>query len=65
MIEVDVAPAQVAHWDEVMAKVPDAVAADSHGITHSIRGRLERCGGRARVESAPGTGTEWELEVPL
>jgi signal transduction histidine kinase/phage shock protein PspC (stress-responsive transcriptional regulator) len=44
---------------------PEAVAADSHGITHSIRGRLERCGGRARVESAPGAGTEWELEVPL
>ncbi len=44
---------------------PDAVAADSHGITHSIRGRLERCGGRARVETARGTGTEWELEVPL
>jgi phage shock protein PspC (stress-responsive transcriptional regulator) len=44
---------------------PAAVAADSHGITHSIRGRLERCGGRARVESAPGAGTEWELEVPL
>jgi signal transduction histidine kinase len=44
---------------------PEAVAADSHGITHSIRGRLERCGGRARVETAPGGGTEWELEVPL
>ena len=44
---------------------PDAVAEDSHGITHSIRGRLERCGGRARVETTPGTGTEWELEVPL
>ena len=28
---------------------PDAVAVDSHGITHSIRGRLERCGG-------PGAG---------
>jgi signal transduction histidine kinase/phage shock protein PspC (stress-responsive transcriptional regulator) len=44
---------------------PATVAADSHGITHSIRGRLERCGGRARVETAPGAGTEWELEVPL
>ena len=43
---------------------PEAVAADSHGIMHSIRGRLERCGGRPGW-SAPGGGTEWELEVPL
>jgi signal transduction histidine kinase/phage shock protein PspC (stress-responsive transcriptional regulator) len=43
---------------------PAAVPTDRRGIADSIRGRLERCGGRCRLETAPGAGTEWELEVP-
>ena len=43
---------------------PDAVAADRRGIADSIRGRMERVGGTARIVSAPGKGTEVELELP-
>jgi signal transduction histidine kinase len=44
--------------------VADAVAADRRGIAHSIRERMERVGGSARIVSAPGEGTEVELELP-
>jgi signal transduction histidine kinase len=58
--------------DEVVAFVrdrgngfdPTAIAEDRSGVRHSIVGRLERRGGRAVVESAPGQGCEWELAVP-
>ena len=43
---------------------PDAVAADRRGIADSIRGRMERVGGTAHIVSAPGKGTEVELELP-
>lgn len=43
---------------------PAAVSADRHGIRASIVGRLARHGGRARVSSSPGTGTEVELTLP-
>ena len=43
---------------------PEAVAADRRGLADSIRGRMERVGGSARIVSAPGEGTEVELEVP-
>ena len=43
---------------------PDAVAADRRGIAESIRGRMERVGGTTRIVSAPGKGTEVELELP-
>jgi len=57
--------------DEVVAFVrdrgrgfdPDAVAEDRSGIRHSIRGRLERRGGRAVLTTEPGDGCEWELAV--
>jgi signal transduction histidine kinase len=42
----------------------DAVPDDRRGITESIQQRLERRGGRAEVWSAPGEGTEVQLEVP-
>jgi signal transduction histidine kinase/phage shock protein PspC (stress-responsive transcriptional regulator) len=44
---------------------PDCVPADRHGIDDSIRSRVARVGGRARLDTAPGDGTEWELEVPV
>ncbi|MEP7112510.1 MAG: PspC domain-containing protein [Ilumatobacteraceae bacterium] len=37
---------------------------DRRGIALSIRDRVERVGGRAALETAPGAGTEWELVVP-
>jgi signal transduction histidine kinase len=41
-----------------------AVAADRHGIDRSIEARLERAGGEARLDTAVGSGTEWQLTVP-
>ena len=44
---------------------PDQVPADRRGLAESIRGRMERAGGRATVHSSPGAGTEVELFLPL
>ncbi|MCW2613409.1 MAG: putative signal transduction histidine kinase [Frankiales bacterium] len=41
------------------ALVPD----DRFGVSQSVVGRMERHGGRARVRSTPGSGTEVHLEV--
>ncbi|MEZ5251912.1 MAG: ATP-binding protein, partial [Ilumatobacteraceae bacterium] len=41
------------------------VAADRRGIAHSIEGRLDRVGGTAQVESAPGAGTEVQMRAPV
>ena len=41
------------------------VLADRRGIAESIRGRMQRHGGRAEIRSAPGEGTEVELGMPL
>ena len=40
------------------------VAADRRGIAESIRGRMERVGGTARITSRPGFGTEVHLVLP-
>jgi signal transduction histidine kinase len=40
---------------------PASVPGDRRGVRDSIVGRMERHGGRARVTSAPGGGTEVEL----
>ena len=41
------------------------VVEDEHrGISDSIRARLVRSGGTARVETTLGEGTEWELRMP-
>ncbi|HEX6417375.1 MAG TPA: PspC domain-containing protein [Acidimicrobiales bacterium] len=42
---------------------PAAVDGDRRGVAHSIVRRMARHGGRARVQSAPGEGTEVSLEV--
>ena len=42
---------------------PAAVPPDRRGVRESIVGRMERHGGRAVVDSAPGAGTEVELTV--
>jgi len=43
---------------------PAAVPEDRRGVAHSIRERMERVGGSARIASGPGKGTEVELELP-
>ncbi len=40
---------------------PDAIAPDRRGVRESIVGRMERHGGGARIQAAPGGGTEVEL----
>jgi signal transduction histidine kinase len=40
---------------------PAAVPGDRRGVRESIAGRMQRHGGRARITSAPGGGTEVEL----
>ncbi|WP_132993962.1 sensor histidine kinase [Gordonia zhaorongruii] len=42
----------------------DAVDEDRQGITGSIRARMERAGGAARVTSTPGRGTNVTLTLP-
>ena len=42
---------------------PGSVADDRKGISESIRGRMERVGGTARIVSSPGEGTDVELEL--
>jgi signal transduction histidine kinase len=42
---------------------PEQMPADRRGVAESIRGRMERVGGTARIVSAPGEGTEVELEL--
>lgn len=43
---------------------PDSVPDDRHGLADSIRGRMERNGGEIRLRSAPGDGTEVQLNMP-
>ena len=43
---------------------PDSVPSDRHGLADSIRGRMERNGGKVRIKTAPGEGTEVQLEMP-
>nr|WP_234995457.1 ATP-binding protein [Streptoalloteichus hindustanus] len=43
---------------------PEAVSEDRHGLADSIRGRMERHGGKVRLRTAPGEGTEVQLEMP-
>jgi signal transduction histidine kinase len=43
---------------------PEAVPADRHGLADSIHGRMERNGGRVRLRTGPGEGTEVQLEMP-
>ena len=41
-----------------------AVPDDRRGIAESIEGRMERAGGRAKIVTSPGKGTEVELHLP-
>jgi signal transduction histidine kinase len=41
----------------------DGIAPDRRGVAESIRGRMERVGGTARIVTAPGQGTDVELHL--
>ena len=43
----------------------DSSPTDRRGIAQSIEARIERVGGTATVDSAPGRGTEVHLVVPI
>jgi signal transduction histidine kinase len=62
---LDASPEHVALYvrDRGAGFDPEAVAADRRGISDSIRGRMERVGGTARIVSSPGEGTDVELEL--
>ena len=47
-----------------VGRLPEAESEGRMGIARSIIGRIEALGGSAKLESAPGAGTEWELTVP-
>jgi signal transduction histidine kinase len=51
--------------DEGQGFDPALVPEDRHGIRESIRGRIERGGGVATIESRPEEGTEVHLRMPL
>jgi len=50
--------------DEGVGFDPDAVPRDRLGLSESVRGRIERCGGTVRLWSSPGSGTSVHLVVP-
>lgn len=61
-VEDDVLTAYVT--DEGRGFDVDHLPEGRHGITESIRGRMARGGGSARIRSEPGQGTEVRLELP-
>ncbi|HVW40277.1 MAG TPA: PspC domain-containing protein [Amycolatopsis sp.] len=63
--EVEPAAATVFVRDRGKGFDPDAVSDDRHGLADSIRGRMERNGGTVRLRTAPGEGTEVQLEMPI
>ncbi len=62
--EVDEEQIEVFVRDRGVGFDPDAVDADRQGIAKSIRARMERVGGSARITSAPGRGTNVALTLP-
>ncbi|AUS81734.1 ATP-binding protein [Actinoalloteichus sp. AHMU CJ021] len=65
-VYVEIEPTQVEFFVRDRGKGFDqeAVPTDRHGVADSIRGRMERNGGSARIRTAPGEGTEVQLRVP-
>ena len=46
-------------------RLEEARAEGRLGVAGSIHGRMGDLGGTARLTTAPGQGTEWELELPV
>ncbi len=66
-VYVEAEPEQITAFirDEGKGFDPDTVPVDRRGIADSIRGRMERHGGSAQIHTAPGEGTEVQLELPM
>ena len=64
-VEVEPDRVEVFVRDEGVGFDPTAVPEDRRGLVESIRGRMQRHGGTATIESVPGEGTEVELHLPL
>jgi signal transduction histidine kinase len=62
-VSVFVEPTAVYVRDRGRGFDPDGVGADRRGLAESIHGRMERVGGSAKVTTAPGQGTEVELQL--
>ena len=45
-------------------RLEEAVGEGRVGVSKSIVGRMDWLGGSARLTTAPGRGTEWELTIP-
>lgn len=65
-VYVEVEPDAVTAYvrDDGKGFVPEAVGHDRRGIAESIRGRMQRHGGSALIDSEPGEGTEVILRLP-
>lgn len=63
-VEVEPDEVHVFVRDRGAGFVPDAVSPDRHGLADSIHGRMERNGGSVRLRTAPGEGTEVQLQMP-
>jgi signal transduction histidine kinase len=63
--EADATAARVFVRDRGRGFDPAAAPADRRGLRESIVARLQRHGGAANIRSAPGSGTEVALSVPL
>jgi len=63
--EIENESASVFVRDRGSGFVVGAVPGDRRGLVESIRGRMERHGGKAVVRSTPGEGTEVELQMPI
>ncbi|AXV07223.1 putative two-component system sensor kinase [Euzebya pacifica] len=64
-VEVEPDRVEVFVRDEGVGFDPTAVPEDRRGLVESIRGRMQRHGGTATIESVLGEGTEVELHLPL
>ena len=65
-VVVGVSPGEVSVTvvDEGVGFDPGSVPHDRLGLSESVRGRVERCGGSVRLWSSPGAGTSVHIVVP-
>ncbi len=63
-VEISADAAEVYIGDTGKGFDPASVEPGHRGISDSIINRMERHGGEARIESAPGEGTEIYLRMP-
>ena len=64
-VEVEEGEVHVFVRDRGVGFDPDAVSADRHGLADSVHARMQRHGGRVRLRSTPGEGTEVHLSMPV